>query len=509
MQITQRKTADLIPYVNNARTHSEQQVLQIAASIKEFGFNSPVLVDGENGIIAGHGRVMAAKKLGLDEVPTIELKHLTKTQKKAYILADNRLALNSGWDNDLLTLELGELSDDGFDLDLLGFDAGELSLLDETEQTEGLTDEDSVPELPIEPVTKLGDVWLCGNHRVMCGDSTSIDAVDKLMNGKKADMVFTDPPYGMKKEKEGVLNDNLNYDDLLDFNREWIPLSFAVTKENGSWYCWGIDEPLMDIYSEIIKPMIKSQQATFRNLITWAKGHGQGQNSENTRSYAMADEKCLFIMCGVQGFNNNADNYFEGWEPIRDYLLQQRLKAGWDIPTMKKIVGHSDLSRDHWTCKSQWNMPTREVYQLFQQWGIDNSTDVFKREYDDLKREYDDLKREYYSTRAYFNNTHDNFNNVWEFDRHKRDGSEGGHATPKPIELCERAIKSSSEKNNIVLDFFGGSGSTMIACEKNNRINYSMELDPKYCDVIVKRWQDFTGKQATLESTGETYGSHT
>jgi DNA modification methylase len=329
------------------------------------------------------------------------------------------------------------------------------------------------------------------------------------MDGKKADMVFTDPPYGMKKEKEGVLNDNLNYDDLLDFNREWIPLSFAVTKENGSWYCWGIDEPLMDIYSAIIKPMIKSQQATFRNLITWAKGHGQGQNSENTRSYAMADEKCLFVMCGVQGFNNNADNYFEGWEPLRDYLLAQRLKAGWDIPTMKKIAGHSNLSRDHWTCKSQWSMPTREVYQSFQQWGIDNSTDVFKREYDDLKREYDDLKREYYSTRAYFNNTHDNFNNVWEFDRHKRDGSEGGHATPKPIELCERAIKSSSEKNNIVLDFFGGSGSTMIACEKNNRINYSIELDPKYCDVIIKRWQDFTGKQAILESTGEPYGSHT
>jgi hypothetical protein len=225
MQITQRKTADLIPYVNNARTHSEQQVLQIAASIKEFGFNSPVLVDGENGIIAGHGRVLAAKKLNLDEVPTIELKHLTKTQKKAYILADNRLALNSGWDNDLLALELGELSDDGFDLDLLGFDDTELSLLDNTEQTEGLTDEDAVPELPIEPVTKLGDVWLCGNHRVMCGDSTSIDAVEKLMDGLKVDTVYTDPPYGINEKgdrsKRTGAAEGTKYEDFADDTNQY------------------------------------------------------------------------------------------------------------------------------------------------------------------------------------------------------------------------------------------------------------------------------------------------
>jgi DNA modification methylase len=515
MQITQRKTADLIPYVNNARTHSEQQVLQIAASIKEFGFNSPVLVDGENGIIAGHGRVLAAKKLNLDEVPTIELKHLTKTQKKAYILADNRLALNSGWDNDLLALELGELSDDGFDLDLLGFDDTELSLLDDTEQTEGLTDEDAVPDVPDEPITKLGDVWLCGNHRVMCGDSISIDAVDKLMDGKKADMVFTDPPYGMKKEKEGVLNDNLNYDDLLDFNRKWIPLSFAVTKENGSWYCWGIDEPLMDIYSAIIKPMIKSQQATFRNLITWNKSYLKNGGTFNPfgasgmdslRSYPIADEKCLFVMCGVQGFNNNADNYFEGWEPIRKYLHEEMKKCG-GTKKWKEALGNQ--MGGHYFTRSQWALPTEDAYKKLQAYGKDN--DAFKREYDDLKREYDDLKREYYLTRAYFSNE-DNSNNVWNIELQiskEEKESTGGHATPKPIELCERAIKSSSEKNNIVLDFFGGSGSTLIACEKTGRINRSMELDPKYCDVIVKRWQEFTGNQATLESTGKPYGSHT
>ena len=504
MEIKQIPILDLIPYQKNARTHSEAQVAQIAASITEFGFTNPVLLDGNNGIIAGHGRVLAAQKLGILTVPCIELAHLTPTQKKAYILADNKIALNAGWDDELLRLELGELEELNFNIDLTGFSTDEIDALTPEQIPHGLTDEDVVPDLA-DPISKMGDVWLLGNHRVMCGDSTSIDAVEKLLDGQKADMVFTDPPYGMKKEKDGVLNDNLNYDDLLEFNRQWIPLSFAATKENGSWYCWGTDEPLMDIYSAIIKPMIKAQQATFRNLITWAKGSGQGQNQENTRSYAIADEKCLFVMCGVQGFKNNADNYFEGWEPIRDYLLQQRLKAGWDIPTMKKIAGHSDLSRDHWTSKSQWNMPTQEVYQSFQQWGIDNSVDVFNREYDDLKREYDDLKREYYSTRAYFNNTHDNFNNVWEFNRHKRDGSEGGHATPKPIELCERAIKSSSQAGNVVLDVFGGSGSTLIACEKTGRECRLMELDEKYVTVILQRWADFTGKDPILESTGQTF----
>ena len=198
MKITQKKVTELIPYINNSRTHSDEQVAQIAASIKEFGWTNPILVDGDKSIIAGHGRLLAARKLGMDTVPTIELAHLTETQKKAYIIADNKLALNAGWDDQLLTIELNDLMADGFALELLGFDKDELDKLLEPEQIEGLTDEDAVPEVPDEPVTKLGDVWILGNHRLMCGDSTSIDAVEKLMAGQKADMVFTDPPYGMK-----------------------------------------------------------------------------------------------------------------------------------------------------------------------------------------------------------------------------------------------------------------------------------------------------------------------
>ena len=187
----------LIPYAKNARTHSDEQIAEIAGSIKAFGFNNPVSVDKDNSIIAGHGRVLAARKLGMDKVPVVMLEHLTESERKAYVLADNRIALNSGWDTSMLSLELQDLQDK-IDLSLLGFDPDELdALLNPIEETEGLTDEDFVPEVPDEPKTKLGDIYILGNHRLMCGDSTSIDAVQKLMDGQKADMVFTDPPYGM------------------------------------------------------------------------------------------------------------------------------------------------------------------------------------------------------------------------------------------------------------------------------------------------------------------------
>jgi 16S rRNA G966 N2-methylase RsmD len=395
MQITQRKTADLIPYVNNARTHSEQQVLQIAASIKEFGFNSPVLVDGENGIIAGHGRVLAAKKLNLDEVPTIELKHLTKTQKKAYILADNRLALNSGWDNDLLALELGELSDDGFDLDLLGFDDTELSLLDDTEQTEGLTDEDAVPDVPDEPINKLGDVWILENHRLMCGDSTSIDAVDKLMNGKKADMVFTDPPYGVNYQS----NMRTQSDKFDVIKNDDVILDIV---------------PIIDIYS---KGWVFIW-TTWKVLDKWI---------ENTKGL---------------GFPSNMVIWFKGGGGIGD------LKKTFSTDYETALVWHRGAELCGKRIGSVWKV------------GKDGANEYL-------------------------------------------------HPTQKPVALAEEALDKTTKQNYLILDLFGGSGSTLIACEKIGRNAMLMELDPKYCDVIIKRWQDFTGKQAILESTGEPYGSHT
>lgn len=403
MEITQRKTADLIPYVNNARTHSEQQVLQIAASIKEFGFNSPVLVDGENGIIAGHGRVMAAKKLGLDEVPTIELKHLTKTQKKAYILADNRLALNSGWDNDLLALELGELSDDGFDLSLLGFDDTELSLLDEPETTEGLTDEDAVPDVPEEPITKLGDVWMCGNHRVMCGDSTRIDDLEKLTDGCLVDMWLTDPPYnvsyeGGTKEKLTIQNDSMGNDDFRQFLRDSYVAADAVMKAGAVFYIWHAD---------------------------------------------------------LEGYNFRGAATDAGWK-VRQCLIWKKSSL---------VMGRQDYHWQHEPCLYGWKEGASHL------WSADRKQTT-----------------------------------ILEFNKPSRNGE---HPTMKPVELFEYQMLNNTKGSDIVLDSFGGSGTTMIACEKHGRYARLMELDPKYCDVIVKRWQDFTGKQAILESTGEPYGSHT
>jgi DNA modification methylase len=467
---------------NNPRVIKDHKFEKLKKSISEFPKMMelrPMVINEDNIVLGGNMRLKALKDLGYKEVPEEWVKRasdLTEEETRRFIIADNVGFGEHDWEMLANEWNTEELEDWGLE----GFPFEEVTELEAEE--DDYTEPDN-----IQVDVVLGDLIEIGEHRLLCGDSTDSDQVAKLMNGEKADVAHNDPPYGMKKENEGVLNDNLNYSDLLDFNKEWISLQFTHLKENGSWYCWGIDEPLMDIYSEILKPYIAQQKATFRNLITWDKGHGQGQNSENTRSYAIADEKCLFAMMGVQGFNNNADNYFEGWEPIRDYLLSERLKAGWDIPTMKRIAGHSDLSRDHWTCKSQWNMPTIEVYKSFQKWCIDNKVEAFKKEYEELKKEYEELKKEYYSTRAYFNNVHDNFNNVWHFDRHKREGNEGGHATPKPIPLCERAIKSSCPDNGLVLDVFLGSGSTMVASHQLKRKCYGMELDPKYCQVIIDR----------------------
>ena len=505
MNVQDIKIKLIKPFKKNAKKHTETQIANVAESIRQFGWAQPIVVDKDYTIIIGHCRYSAAERLGLETVPVVVASELTAEQVRKLRNLDNKLN-ESEWDFDLLKDDILDLDFSDFDIDWGIEDNDVITGIEEDEAPE--VDEEN------EPITKLGDIWQLGDHRLMCGDSTDALNINILMQEKKADLVFTDPPYGMKKEKDGVVNDNLNFDDLLEFNKQWIPLTFDALKDNGSWYCWGIDEPLMDIYSEILKPLKrgdKEHRITFRNLITWDKGNGQGQLSKDFRMYPIADEKCLFVMKGEQGFNTNADNYFDGWEPIRDYLLQSRLAMNWSVPTMKKIVGHSDISRDHWTGKSQFNLPTEKVYNTLKQEaarqreekGIDNDAfkreyDDIKREYDDIKREYDDIKREYYATRAYFDNTHDNMNNVWHFSRPDSEERKetGGHATPKPIALCSRAIKSSSREGEIVLDVFGGSGSTLIACEQLHRKCYCMEIDPKYCDVIVKRWETFSGEKA-------------
>ena len=493
MEIIYKKVQDLIPYINNSRTHSEEQVNQIVASINEFGFTNPLLIDEKDNIIAGHGRLMASKKLGMEEVPCIVLEGLTEAQKKAYIIADNKMALNAGWDEELLKIELENLKELDFDLELTGFNVDELDdiLGNNEEETEIV--EDEVPDVPEEPKAKLGDIYQLGSHFLMCGDSTKEEDVAKLMNGVKADMVFTDPPYGMKKENDGVANDNLNYDDLLEFNKKWIPITFNNLKDNGSWYCWGIDEPLMDIYSNILKPMAKQNKITFRNLITWNKFHNQKPTAiEMMRSYCVYDEKCLFVQCGIQALTLNSDNYWGKFDKVRLYLKNEADKVGLTPNKLKEICGVGMYS--HWFTKSQFTLIPREHYLKLQ------------KEYDGFRKEYDELRKEYDELRAYFDNTHETYmTEVWDFETTTGEEREsaGGHATPKPIALCTRAIKSSSRENENVLDVFGGSGSTLIACEQNNRNCYVMELEPKWVDVIIQRWENFTGKKAVLLNKGE------
>ena len=489
----------LTPYEKNARSHGKEDLKAIEDSIKEFGFVDPIGV-WHDIIVEGHGRLLAAKQIGMTEVPVIHLDQLTDEQRRAYDLAHNKTAELSGWDFNVLASELQDIAE--IDMSKFGFDMSALGE-DEGQQAEEI-EEDEAPD-EVEKRASAGDVWKLGGHRLFCGDSTDPKSYEKLMDGAVADLVFTDPPYGMKKENEGVLNDNLNFDDLLEFNKKWIPESFKNLKTVGSWYCWGMDEPLMDIYSEILKPMKKlhgENKLQFRNLITWDKGRGMGQLSEAFRSYAIADEKCLFVMRGRQTYGETKEDYWDGFEPIRQKILGMIEKLRISKKEVEKFAETTTVT--HWWATSQWEFPNVERWKLL----TDNllraerinreEYDRIREEYDRIREEYDRIREEWYKTRAYFDNTHDNMNDVWHFDRTSQKEREdtGGHATPKPIALCARAIKSSSREGEIVLDCFGGSGSTLIACEQTKRRCYMIELDPHYCDVIIQRWENFTGGKA-------------
>ena len=389
---------NLIPYARNARTHSEEQVAQIAASIAEFGFTNPILTDGERGVIAGHGRLAAARKLGLKEVPVIELAYLTDTQKKAYILADNRLAMNAGWDDELLKLELTELKDADFDLDLMGFTSDELDRLINGDAGGGLTDDDAVPETPKEPVSRPGDLWILGNHRLLCGDSTMLSDVEKLMGNELADMAFTDPPYNvdygnnakdkMRGKDRRILNDALG-DGFYQFLYDACVNLLMVTK--GGCYV----------------AMSSSELHTLQKA--WLDAGGKWST---------------FIIWSKNTFTLGRADYQRQYEPIL---------YGWK------------QGADHFWC------------------GDRDQSDI------------------------------------WNYNKPRVNDL---HPTMKPVELVERAIKNSSKSRDIVLDLFGGSGTTLIACEKTGRQARLIELDPKFVDVIVKRWEEYTGLQAVRSEDG-------
>ena len=405
MKIEQVKLDALIPYARNSRTHSDAQVAQIAASIKEFGFTNPVLIDETGSIIAGHGRVMAARKLAITDVPSIRLTHLTEAQKKAYVIADNKLALNAGWDDEMLAVELSDLKDMGFDLDLTGFSTDEIEALLAPVGTEGLTDEDAVPEVPEAPVTVLGDVWLLGKHRVMCGDSTSIDAVEKLMDGQKALVMVTDPPYGVNLDqswrdkalgdkKMGLGNKNVvANDDRADWTEVWNAFSGDVA------YVWHAGK-----FSDVVMASLRSAGFDICQQLVW--------------------NKSIMVM-------GRSDYHFKH-EPCW-YAVRKGKNHGW-IGDRKQTTVIEAKSPNH----------------------IMSGSDEVKTE----------------------------------------------HPTQKPVNCMAYLMRN---HGGDVYDPFLGSGTTLIAAEQLGRKCYGMELDPKYCDVIVQRWQEFTGQTATLESNGNPF----
>ena len=505
LQITYLPESEITPYVNNSRTHTPNQIEKLKSSINEFGMCSPIGI--HNGtIVYGHARFQALKALGYSEFPTVDLSHLTTAQMKAYVIADNRLALDAGWDDELLSIELEQLQEMDFDLDSLGFNIEELdALLEPEEIPEGLTDEDEVPEPPPEPKTKKGDIWLLGDHRLMCGDSTDAECVARLMNGEKAQLIHADPPYGMGKEADGVANDNLYRDKLDAFQMAWWRTFRPHTADNGGAYIWGNAPDLWRLWYR--GGLADSERLTMRNEIVWAKGDaGAGgishQGAEGLRLFPQSTERCLFFMLGEQGFNNNADNYWEGWEPIRAYLEGERRAAGLTTAQCNEICGKQNMTQAAFT-KGGFRLILREDYEKLKKAA---NGKAFKREYDDLKRDHDALKRDFYATRAYFDNTHDNMTDVWEFKRVTGE-ERHGHATPKPVDMIARCMKSSLPDGGLCAEPFSGSGTTIIAAEKTGRRCYAMELSPRYVDVAVMRWQDYTGKKAILESNGQEYDS--
>jgi DNA modification methylase len=405
--------ADLIPYALNSRTHSDEQVAQLAASIREFGFTNPVLVDEENNLIAGHGRLLAARKLKLDKVPAVVVTGLDDRKRRALVIADNKLALNAGWDEEALRVELEDLAGDFGEL--MGFSEDELvALLKQAEGTEGLTDEDAVPEVPAQPVTVEGDVWLLGRHRIICGDSTSADAVAKLLGDVKPHLMVTDPPYGVKYDAswrnvaaaKGLIGQRgqsksigkVENDDRADWREAWALFPGNVA------YVWHAG-----LHGGVVSDSLKCCGFEVRSQIIWAKDRFQLSRGH----YHPQHEPCFYAVKG---------------------------KANWAGDRSQTTL---------WNIKLPW----------------------------------------------------DNYGN-------RKPGPEdekNNHSTQKPVECMKRPIEHNSSPGQAVYEPFSGSGTTIIAGEMTGRHIYAIELNPAYVDVAVKRWQDFTGQQATLEATGQTY----
>jgi DNA modification methylase len=430
----------LHPYERNPRTHSPDQITKIAASLLEFGWTNPIIVDGESGIIAGHGRVRAARELGMTMVPVIELSHVTDAQKRAYVIADNRLALDAGWDEDLLAEELKALEGLDFDLVQTGFDLDELQVLLEEEATE----EVAAPEPPEEPTTRLGDLWVLGDHRLLCGDSSDAAAVDRLLGGAEVHLVNTDPPYNVKVEPRSnnaiaaglssypATKSPAETSDAQGMHHQGFDLARHKTKSKPTGKMRPKDRPLVNdfVSDEAFEEMLG---AWFGNI-----------------ARVLLPGRAFYIWGGYA----NCANYPPALKASGLYFSQAVIWV-----KEHPVLTRKDFMGNHEWCFYGWREGS--AHQFF---GPPNAVDVWAVK--------------------------------------KVNPQSMVHLTQKPVELAIRAIRYSSKPGENVLDLFGGSGSTLIGAEETSRRCFMMELDPAYCDVIVERWQTATGNEAVLEGEG-------
>lgn len=496
-------------YGRNARTHSEPQIRKIAESIREFGWTIPMLVTPTGELIAGHGRLAAAELLGAADVPVMIADGWTEAQIKAYRLADNRLALEAGWDEELLRLEFTDLKQMDLDLGLTGFSEFEISELLEPGAGRNHQQEPPPPDVGIVAVSRPGEIWLLGDHRLAVGDARDPELLGRLMAGDLARMVHADPPYGMGKERDGVLNDNLRNDALDAFQLEWWTACRPFLIDAASAYIWGNAEALWRLWHRA-GGLATLEAMAIRNEIVWNKKSTPGMRSEDRTNFSNVTERCLFFQLGhhVMQVNRTQDDYWEGWEPLRLFLVSERDKAGFTAKDVRKICGN--YMHGHSFGRSQWVFISSDNYAKLAEAAAGKA---FVRDYDDLRAEYRRLNHsfhgevlgprgvEFRATRPYFDQTWEVMTDVWDFPRVS--GEERfEHATPKPTQMAERAIRCASQEDEIVLEPFGGTGSTLIGAERCGRRCYTVELDPLYCDVILRRWQSMTGGLAQLEGGG-------
>lgn len=458
-KIKQVKVSELIQYINNARTHSDKQITMIASSIKEFGFNNPILCDGNKGVIAGHGRLLAANKLGMDKVPVIELAHLTENQKRAYILADNKLAELSGWDEEMLEIELDALQSVDVDISLLGFED-----IDFDSDNKGLTDPDEVPEIDdnSEPITKTGDLWILGNHRLLCGDSTKIEDVERLMNGEKAGLCFTSPPYAMqRKGTYGGIEPSLYPDWFCKIAGN----VYRFLSDDGSFFV-NIKEHVEDgqrsLY--VMKTIIKMTQKNWRYVdqIIWAKPGIPGAWADRLKNdfepvhFFTKKDSINYLVQIVDIDESRLDecdlNLVDMYEDIYHFTKTKQIKF------KPRAVGHKSKEVPEYKSNNIGvNVNGNITMKANKVSGIARPSNVLQIQTNQILL---------------------------------------NHPAMFPVKLPEFFIKLITDLNFVVYEPFSGSGTTLIACEKTGRRCFGMEISPKYVDVAVLRWEDFTGKKA-------------